>query len=586
MTGYAGSVLVMGIADTRAFLAVVRSLGRAGLQVHVVGTPLDAPALRSRYIKAIHPMPVYEPGNDRGGNDRGVNDKWVNDKWVNDKWVNDRWVSEFRNLLERHSFDLVVPCDDTVIIPLQLNRAALRDVPCRIYLLDDDAYATTLDKQRTYALATKVDIPRPRQLEAHSLEELKSAASLFGFPLIIKPVSSFTVANLSAKRMVRPVEDERELMETGAELIADGGVALVQEFFRGVGVGVEVLCRDGEVLVAFQHERVHEPLGGGGSSYRKSTPLDPEMLEATRRLMSAMQYTGVCMAEFRYNHAERSWVLIELNGRFWGSLPLAVAAGVNFPLYLYEMLCLGRAEFPREYKKGLYCRNWLKDLGWLVRNLKPASAASFLASARNVLLLRERSDTFVPDDVAPAWHEFRPLLERALLATVLGTPGLRRRMRNRLTRCSRDCRTVLFVCKGNICRSPFAARLFASRAANSVRVLSGGFLPPGRCTPDAAVMAARDWGVQMEDHRSALITESDICSSGIVFVFDSQQVVGIRALFPSSASKVVLMGALDDGPVQIPDPLGKQVDGFRQVYARIESAVSAVFAHFDSVPGS
>jgi hypothetical protein len=50
---YSGRVLVLG-SDTRSFLAVVRSLGRAGLEVHVAWCPLQSASLRSRYIAAIH----------------------------------------------------------------------------------------------------------------------------------------------------------------------------------------------------------------------------------------------------------------------------------------------------------------------------------------------------------------------------------------------------------------------------------------------------------------------------------------------------------------------------------------------------
>src|SRR6185369_11393153 len=93
---------------------------------------------------------------------------------------------------------------------------------------------------------------------------------------------------------------------------------LVQQNFIGIGVGVEVLCREGEVLAAFQHERVHEPMSGGGSTYRKSVALSPELMDAARKLMRAMQHTGVGMVEFKVNPADGSWILIEINGRFWG----------------------------------------------------------------------------------------------------------------------------------------------------------------------------------------------------------------------------------------------------------------------------
>ena len=59
MSRIAGRVLVLG-SDTRSFLAVVRSLGRAGIEVHVAWCPADAPALGSRYVHTVHSLPPYE----------------------------------------------------------------------------------------------------------------------------------------------------------------------------------------------------------------------------------------------------------------------------------------------------------------------------------------------------------------------------------------------------------------------------------------------------------------------------------------------------------------------------------------------
>src|SRR5690606_7674135 len=113
----------------------------------------------------------------------------------------------------------------------------------------------------------------------------------------------------------------------------------------------------------FQHIRVHEPLTGGGSSYRKSTSIHPELFDASQKLIQALKYTGVAMVEFKWDVASNTWVFIELNARFWGSLPLAVAAGADFPYFLYEMIVNGKKEFTARYTTGLYCRNFTSDLG-------------------------------------------------------------------------------------------------------------------------------------------------------------------------------------------------------------------------------
>ncbi|MFB3041919.1 MAG: ATP-grasp domain-containing protein, partial [Candidatus Poribacteria bacterium] len=141
-----------------------------------------------------------------------------------------------------------------------------------------------------------------------------------------------------------------EALNTNLEILLEQGDVSVQENFIGMGVGVELLAAQGESLFAFQHVRVHEPIMGGGSSYRKSVALDSELLEASTKLLKALNYTGVAMVEFKVNFKTGAWVFIEINARFWGSLPLAVAAGADFPYYLYQLLVMGKRKFPQCYK--------------------------------------------------------------------------------------------------------------------------------------------------------------------------------------------------------------------------------------------
>lgn len=97
----------------------------------------------------------------------------------------------------------------------------------------------------------------------------------------------------------------------------------------GVGGGQEFLSREGRILTVFQHERVHEPPGGGGSSYRRSVPLDGEMLRQSHSLLEQLRWTGVAMVEYKKDPVSGDFALMEINGRFWGSLSLAVAANLT-----------------------------------------------------------------------------------------------------------------------------------------------------------------------------------------------------------------------------------------------------------------
>ena len=106
-------VLVLG-ADTRSFLSVVRSLGRYGAQVHAAWTVKGAIAHRSRYLHCVHD--VVAPWEDDGD-----------------------WLAGINALVEKHKFDLIVPCNDSCLIPLQKARHELSDSQ-RYYLLEGEVF--------------------------------------------------------------------------------------------------------------------------------------------------------------------------------------------------------------------------------------------------------------------------------------------------------------------------------------------------------------------------------------------------------------------------------------------------------------
>jgi len=142
---------------------------------------------------------------------------------------------------------------------------------------------------------------------------------------------------------------------------------------------------------------------------------------------------------------------------------------------------------------------------------------------------------------------------------------------------------VLFICHGNVCRSPFAAAAFARISASwnggppSIR--SAGFIGPNRSPPPEALLAAERAGVDLTSHRSAVFTPDDIRTADLVVVMAAEQAKGIRRRFRDSASRVLILGDLD--PVSaatrtIIDPWGKPSDVFDESYQRITRCVTVL----------
>src|SRR5213595_621071 len=128
----AGKVLVLG-DDTRSFLTIVRSLGRRGVVVHAAPANFRSPALRSRYIGQIHDLPP---------------------------WMADgaEWLTAITGLLRHQDYDLIIPCNETTILPIQRHRAELAPFT-RLAIPDDSIITILFDKHETRELARSLEIP-------------------------------------------------------------------------------------------------------------------------------------------------------------------------------------------------------------------------------------------------------------------------------------------------------------------------------------------------------------------------------------------------------------------------------------------
>ena len=154
----------------------------------------------------------------------------------------------------------------------------------------------------------------------------------------------------------------------------------------------------------------------------------------------------------------------------------------------------------------------------------------------------------------------------------------RRKARRQLT--EKSIRSVLFVCHGNVYRSPYAAAAFkralaATPLSASIKVASAGFTAPGRRAPEGALNAARTRGIDLSSHLSTLVTAHGVADMDLVAVMSEDQARGIRSRYGPDVTLLVL-GDLDPLPIEsrtITDPLGSEVKVVEQVYSRIDRCV-------------
>ena len=151
-----------------------------------------------------------------------------------------------------------------------------------------------------------------------------------------------------------------------------GPSVLVQEFIDGYGVGVSGLFSEGRPVALIAHRRVRESNPTGGpSAVAETIELEPKLLAPTTALFQRIGFTGPAMAEYKVDRRSGEPFLMEINGRLWGSVMLASAAGLDLPYLYWKMLNgIEISEDEKRYRIGIRGRNIVGDSKWLLLCLK------------------------------------------------------------------------------------------------------------------------------------------------------------------------------------------------------------------------
>lgn len=331
--------------EHRAALAVVRALGTAGFRVFVCSSRARCLAGSSRRCTAAEqvPDPLAQPA---------------------------AFADAVLAVARRRSVQVVLPITDAALLAVLPRRDAFGDIA--VPFVDVARFRRMSDKQELLQVAHDLGIAVPAQRSIGSLREADALlAEGLRFPVVLKPSRSVAGSgDALASFGVRHAADADSFRKGVAEFSAAAFPLLVQERVVGPGTGVFLLRWDGRIRLAFAHRRLREkPPAGGVSVLCESVALDPALLEQSGRLLEHFDWVGVGMVEFKRDAATGTPYLMEVNGRFWGSLQLAVDAGANFPVRLVEA-CTG-VELPpdRGYRTGLQLRWFWGDADHLLLRL-------------------------------------------------------------------------------------------------------------------------------------------------------------------------------------------------------------------------
>ncbi|MEW6075875.1 MAG: ATP-grasp domain-containing protein [Candidatus Omnitrophota bacterium] len=343
---YTKHVLILD-GFTKHSLAFVRSLGRQGVRI-TLGSPVKYTSL-SFYSKFVNGFFRYpEPESNPEG-----------------------FVAALLEEVKKSRYDAIFPLRDATTYLVSRHKKAFL-AHTNAVVADFEQMEIAADKSKTisFVQGLGVAIPATRIISEKELLNLSES----DFPAVLKlPMKSGGV---------RYVNSMNELTSAYRQLrseksVLSGRPVLLQEYIPGEGYGYFALCDRGRVLANFMHKRIREYPVTGGISTAAESIYDERLKSIGELILKKLPWSGVIMMEFKRDARDDTFKLMELNPKFWGSLDLAIASGVDFPLLAYRLATNEALHLPSGYHVGTKFR-WL--IPWEILHVfaKPSSLASFI----------------------------------------------------------------------------------------------------------------------------------------------------------------------------------------------------------------
>ena len=266
----------------------------------------------------------------------------------------------------------IFPLGDNSLLPVSEHREQLTPY-LKLALPSHESVLKALDKSKTLRIAEEAGIPTPKTLYPRNITEVIDVSTRIRYPAVIKPKQSYIWNRNGKANFSRPffVNSASELISTYEKVDKNFPEPMIQEYVPGHNVSVALLFDHGEPKAgcAIKVKRTM-PVTGGNSVLRESVSLDPTLLKFSSNLLRNLQWHGVAEVEFKIDSRDSTPKLMEINGRFWGSMNVAIESGVDFPYLLY-LLAKGEKIRPVfKYKVGVKLR-WLNgDIENLQSTLK------------------------------------------------------------------------------------------------------------------------------------------------------------------------------------------------------------------------
>ena len=273
---------------------------------------------------------------------------------------------------------------------------------------------------------------------------------------------------------------------------------------------------------------------------------------------------------------------MELNGRFWGSIGLGVFAGKSFPLQLLSLGTLKEQEAVYQ-DRIFYARNFRMELIWLMKGVFSQKRLTLPFTWIWNLRYSARRNEIIEDNLFNDFgYRLRDLIDIVKLPLGKKMAGFKSKQQQDFLWQKISCHqylptpgdNVVYICMGNICRSPFAEMYSQLKYPGYTFYSTGFVVKSGRLPPIAAVNAANKHNVDVALHLSTVIDNFANKKVDAWFIMDRSNLMNLIEALPAiDTKKIFSVGGVNE----IPDPFNKGAANFEATFTYIARQLDGIF---------
>jgi len=237
------------------------------------------------------------------------------------------FIEKLLEMIDLYKPKVLMPCHEESFVIAKYLHKFPKDLKIPI-----SPYETLLeahDKLKASNIAKKIGVPVPQIYDVSSINDLESKKDSFKYPIVLK------LPNSNASKGVFYAYNFNELKSLYLEEFDENNKLYIQEYITGVGYGASFIYDNGEIISGFVHKRLLEKTHTGGVSTKRISVKNEQLFDYGKALLDDLKWNGPAMVEFKYNEEKKQAWFIEINARYWGSLPLPIAAGLDIPYWHY-----------------------------------------------------------------------------------------------------------------------------------------------------------------------------------------------------------------------------------------------------------